>query len=108
MLQSLWEVLPQEEERRGQPVRGVRLYRPIGSCVFERLPEELDRDVLVAGIVVDPGKPTEGSCTCRPRLRDLDCLGEERLRVSGVTRLEKRRARLNSATMGGLDIILGR
>jgi hypothetical protein len=108
MLQSLRKILPQEEERRGQPVRGVRLYRPIGSCVFERLPEELDRDALVSGIVVDPRKPTEGSCTCRPRPRDLGCLSEKRLRPSGVARLEIRRARLESAAVGSLGVILRR
>ena len=108
VIKRLREVLAQEKERVGQPVRSVGSYRWVGSCLVERLSEELDRDPLVAGVMVDSRQPTERSRTFWPRPRVLGSLREERLCSRGVARLEIGRPRLEPSAVNGLGVVLRR
>jgi hypothetical protein len=104
MVQCICQLLAQEKERGREPLRSVSSRRGIRTRVCEALFEQLDRDSLISGVVVEPGESTQRLGASWAGAFPLGRLDEERAGTSGVAGIEVRRARLEAPTVSGLEV----
>jgi hypothetical protein len=104
LAQCICQLLAQEKERGREPLRRVSPDRSIRSRVCQALFEQLDRDSLVPGVVVEPGESTQRLRASWASACLLGRLDEERAGTSGVAGIEVRRARVEAPTVSGLEV----